>query len=450
MTHTPQKFTSGHLPKQMLLFSLPLMLSNILQVLFNMSDIAVVGRFAGAAALGSVGSTTHLVSFFTSFLIGMTSGVNVLAARYYGADNREALRQTVHTGFLVCLAAGFLLLGLGQALARPILAVLGTKPDLTDGAALYLRLYFLGLPAMAVYNYGNAVFSAVGDTKRPLRYLLFSGVLNVALNLFFVIVCHRDVDGVALASVISQYVSAALILAALLRVREDYGLRSAELRFHPKRVRSLIEIGLPAGVQSAIFSVANLFIQSGVNSFDSVMVEGNAAAANVDVFIYNVMNAFYVAGASFISQNFGAGKKERIRQSYVLCLAYSAGAAVLLGGLALLFGRPILSLFTTDADVVEAGMQRVVIMTLSYWLSAFMDGSTAASRGLGRTILPMVFIIVGSCVFRILWIYTIFAWFGTFRSLYLVYTFSWLITSAAEVWYFLRSYKELTARMPSE
>lgn len=445
MTHEPQKLTSGNLPKQILLFSIPLIFSSVLQVLFNISDIAVVGRFAGAEALGAVGSTTHLAGIFTCFLIGMTSGVNVLVARYYGAENRESLRQAVHTGFLVCLAAGFALLVLGQIIIRPLLTLLGTKPDLMDGAVLYLRIYFLGLPGMAIYNYGNAVFSAVGDTKRPLGYLLFSGILNVALNIFFVLALRMDVDGVALASILSQYLAAALILTALFRARTDYGLRPGELRIHRARAKNLLALGITAGLQNAIFCIANLFIQSCVNSFDSVIVEGNAAAANVDTLIYNVMNAFYIACASFISQNLGAHKRERIRQSYLICLAYTVGISMLLSGLSLIFSRQILSLFTTEEAVIEAGLQRLVIMNLSYWISAFMDGTTAASRGLGRTILPTVFIILGSCVFRVIWVYTVFAWFGTIESLYLVYTFSWTLTAIAEIWYFIRSYKELTS-----
>ena len=233
MTHAPQRFTTGRLPVQILAFSVPLILSNLLQTLFNLADVAVVGRFAGAAALGSVGSTTHLVYLLVSFLMGLGSGVNVLAARFFGADEHDALRQTVHTALLVCLGAGFVILALGEVLTRPLLTLLGTRPDLMDGAVLYLRVYFLGMPALAVYDFGNAVFSAVGDTRRPLRYLSIAGVLNVVLNLFFVIVCHMDVAGVALASVLSQYLSAALILAALFRCREDYGLTLRRLILHP-------------------------------------------------------------------------------------------------------------------------------------------------------------------------------------------------------------------------
>lgn len=444
MTHNTHTLTSGSLPKQILLFSIPLMLSNMLQVLFNMSDIAVVGRFAGAIALGAVGSTSHLVALFTGFLIGMGSGVNVLAARYYGAENHEALRQTVHTALLVCLMAGGVILVLGQCFSRTLLTVLQTKEDLVDGAALYLRIYFLGAPAMAVYNYGSGVFSAAGDTKRPLFYLFISGILNVGLNLFFVIACHMDVDGVALASVLSQYVSATLVVLALFRSKEAYRLRQGELKLHKSRAVSLLQLGIPAGVQSAIFAAANLFIQSGVNSFSSVTVEGNAAAANGDVLIYNFMNAFYVACSSFVSQNFGAGKKDRILKSYFWCMGYSAAISVILGVLLILFGRQFLAIFTTDPAVVEAGMQRLVIMGASIVVSSFMDCTTSASRGLGKTLMPVIFVILGSCVFRIIWVYTVFAWHRTLGTLYLVYVFSWLITSVPEVWYFARCYKQQT------
>ena len=447
MTHAPRKFTSGRLAAQIVAFSVPLIASNLLQTMFNLADVAVVGRFAGAAALGAVGSTTHLVFFFVSFLTGLGSGVNVLAARFFGADDSRALRETVHSALLVCFAAGLVVLAVGETLSRPLLSLLGTREDLAGGAALYLRIYFLGMPAMAVYDFGNAVFSAVGDTRRPLVYLSAAGVLNVALNLFFVIVLHMDTAGVALASVLSQNVSAFLILRALFRCREDYGLRKSELRLHPARARAVLALGLPAGVQSAIFSVANLFIQGGVNTFDSVVVEGNAAASNADLIIFNVMSAFYVAGASFISQNYGAGQRGRILKSYCISIAWAAGAGAVLGALLLPFGRQFLTLFTTEEPVILAGQEKLGIMAGCYWLSAFMDGSSAASRGLGRSLMPVLLTILGSCVFRVVWVYTVFAHFGTFRSLFLVYAFSWIITSVAQVWYFARCYRLQTAGM---
>ena len=439
--------TSGPLGKQVLVFSVPLIASNLLQVLFNMADVAVVGRFAGPIALGAVGSTTILVSLFTGFLIGVSSGVNVLTAHHFGAGDRRGLSDSVHSAALVCAVVGSLLLAVGCGFARNILELLHTKPELIGGAVLYLRIYFLGMPALALFNFGNAVFSAVGDTRRPLCYLTAAGVINVVLNLFFVIVCGLDVAGVAIASVISQYISAVLVIAALFRCREGYGLRLSALRPNRSRIRAIVAIGIPSGMQNGIFALANLFIQMGVNTFSATMVAGNSAATNADALIYGVMDAVYIACGSFIGQNYGAGKKDRIRKSYIISMAYSFGAGLLLGLLLLLFGRQFLGLFATEPAVIEAGMHRLTIMSVSYGFSAFMDCTIAASRGLGRSLGPMVIVILGSCVFRVIWVYTVFAWFGTITSLYLLYIFSWTITAAAEIWYFIRAYRKETAGM---
>ena len=448
MKRPQQDLTTGPLGKQIFLFSIPLILSHLLQVLFNMADVAVVGRFAGAAALGSVGSTTTLVALFTGLLIGMSNGVNVLTALHFGAKNKRELAETIHSAALLCALAGLVLLAVGMIFARGILELLHTKEELIDGAVLYLRIYFLGMPALGVYNFGNAVFSAVGDTRRPLRYLSLAGVVNLVLNLFFVIGCHLDVVGVAIASVASQYISAVLIVRALFRSgEEDYGLRIAELRLSKKRAKAILAIGLPSGLQNGIFSLANLFIQRGVNTFSATMVAGNSAASNADTLVYDVMAAFYTACSSFIGQNYGAGKKERIRKSYFISTGYSFGFGVVLGLLLLALGPQFLSLFTSEAAVVEAGMKRLSIMGLSYGVSAFMDASIAASRGLGRSLGPMIIVILGSCVFRVIWVYTVFAWFGTVTSLYLLYIFSWAITAAAEMWYFVRAYRQETAGM---
>ena len=277
--------TEGSLGKNILLFSIPLMISNLLQVLFNMADIAVVGQFAGSAALGSVGSTATLVTMFTDFLIGLSGGINVLTALYLGAGNKKATTETVHTSLLLSIIIGILLMLLGIGSSREILQILQTKPELLDGAVLYIRIYFLGIPALAVYNFGNAVFSAGGETKRPLYYLSFAGIVNVLLNLFFVIVCKMSVAGVAWASVIAQYISAIWIVRALFKSRETYALRRSSLHIHREKVKDILRIGVPAGAQNAIFQVANLFIQVGVNSFSATMVAGNSAAANADAVV---------------------------------------------------------------------------------------------------------------------------------------------------------------------
>lgn len=439
--------TKGSLYKQILLFSLPLIASNLLQVLFNMSDIAVVGRFSGSVALGAVGSTTTLVSLFTGFLIGLGSGINVVTARHIGARDAEGTRQTVATAALLSLLIGIALCGIGLAGTRGVLHLLGTKPELMEGAALYLHIYFLGMPAMALYNYGNAVFSAAGDTRRPLLFLLFAGIVNVLLNLFFVIVCSMSVAGVALATIISQYLSAGLILLALARSKEVYTLRLQKGMLRREPADRVLALGLPAGFQNTIFAIANLFIQAGVNRFDAVMVEGNSAAANADAMIYDVMAAFYVACSSFMGQNLGAGDGHRVKKSFRISLLYSFAVGTLMGVLLLLFGRTFLSLFTTEQAVIDAGMKRLQIMGLSYGVSAFMDCAIAGSRGLGKSLVPTIIVIMGSCVFRLVWVYTVFAYFGTIPSLYLLYVFSWSITAVAELLYYRRSLKTALAQL---
>lgn len=442
-----QDMTHGPLAKQILLFSLPLICSNLLQVLFNLADLAVVGQFVGSQALGSVGSTTTLVTMFTGFLIGLGGGINVLAARFYGARDTKRFGQLLHTAALLSLGLGILLSILGVTLTRPILQLLRTKEDLIDGAVLYLRIYLLGMPGLAVYNYGSAILSALGDTRRPLRFLTLAGILNVILNLFFVLVVKMAVAGVALASILSQYLSAVLIVLALTHNDAPFALCRSQLRLHRDSALEIIRLGIPAGLQNCIFALANLFIQVGVNSFSSTMVAGNSAAANADSLIYDVMAAFYTACASFMGQNYGARNRERVKKSYFISLAYSFAIGLILGFLLVLFGRQFLHLFSPEADVIEAGMFRLTIMGFSYGFSAFMDCTIAASRALGKSLIPTVVVILGSCVLRIIWVYTVFAWFGTITSLYLVYICSWTITALAEIAYFHHVYKQQVGSM---
>lgn len=439
--------TSGSLWKNIFLFSVPLMLAQILEIMFNMSDVAVVGKFSSYQALGSVGSTTLLITLFTGFLIGMGSGVNVRVAHKLGAQDKTAVSQSVHTAFVLCLATGLLIGILCILFAGGMLSLMNTKPELLDGAVLYMKIYALGMPAMAVYNCGNGVLSAAGDTKRPLLYLSVAGILNVLLNLFFVIRCHMAAEGVALASVIAQYISAFLIVHHLLKRTDGCRLFLSKLRIHKDAARAILMLGIPAGIQNGIFAIANIFVQVGVNSFDAVMVSGNAAAANADALIFNVMAAFYTGCASFISRNRGAGNKKRMLNSYLVSLFYSFAAGLILGILLLVFGKEFLSLFATKQAVIDAGMERIRIMALSYCISAFMDCSIAASRGIGKSVVPTVVVILGSCVFRIVWVYTVFAHFHTIPSLYLLYFFSWSITSVAEVLYFVFSFRGLKVRL---
>ncbi len=443
MANTEVQITHGSLYKNILIFSIPLALSNLLQVLFNMSDIAVVGQFAGAAALGSVGSCTTLVSLFTGLLIGMGGGINAIAARYMGANDSDNIKRTVHTAFILSLIYGIAVMIFGLISVDKILFLLGTKAELMNGAVLYMKVYLLGTPALALYNFGNGILSASGDSKRSLYYLLAAGILNIGLNLFFVIVCNLSVLGVALASAISQYLSAFLVLIHMFRPNKCYSMSFSDMKINAYLCKTIFILGISSGLQNAIFAVANLFIQSAVNTFDTVMVEGNSAAANADSLIYDIMNAFYIACTTFMAQNYGARNRSRIIKSYKICLFYSFTIAFVLSLILRFFGTQFLMLFTRESNVIESGLKRLNIMTFSYCFSAFMDCTISASRGLGKTAIPTIIVILGSCVFRIVWIYTIFAHFHTIPSLYLLYIFSWAITAVLEIICFRHYYKKI-------
>ena len=436
------EMTRGSLWKNILLFSLPLMLTQVLEVLFNLSDVAIAGKYAynTYVALGAVGSTTTLVSLFTGLLIGMGAGVNVAVARWLGIGDEESVEHTTHSSLLLCLGMGLVTCLICVCFAEPMLRLLNTKEDFLPGAVLYLRIYALGLPGMGIYNCGNGILSATGDTKRPLVYLSVAGVLNVILNLVFVIGCRMSAEGVAIASAIAQWVSAGLIFVHLLRRRDACRLELRKLRIHRMAAKRILMIGIPSGMQNAIFAVANLFVQAGLNSFDEITVSGAAAAANADTLIFNMMAAFYTACASFVSRNWGAGRKDRILKSYYISMLYAFLAGAIFGGLMLLLGRQFLYLFASEEAVIDAGMDRLRIMAFSYGFGALMDASIAASRGLGKSIAPTVMVILGSCVFRVIWIYTVFAFFHTVPSLYLLYIFSWVITGIAEFLYFRATY----------
>lgn len=438
--------TKGPLFKNIFFYSIPLIFTNLLQVLFNISDVAVVGRFAGAIPLGSVGSTSQLLFLYTGLIMGLGGGINVIIAYYIGAKNKHDLDSALDSSLIVSIITGIFLMLLGLITSRPVLTLIKTKSELLDGAVTYFRIYMLGLPGAALYNFGNGVLSAAGDTKRPLYYLTFSGIVNVLLNLFFVIVCRMSCAGVAIASVIAQYISAFLVLSAVCRGLGDVKLifkKPNELHLNRMITIRILKIGIPSGLQNAIFAVANTFVQVGINSFDAVMVAGTAAASNCDPVVYETMGAFYTACASFIGQNYGAHNKKRILNSYLICGLYSFVFGLILGVLLMFFGRQCLWLFTTDPAVVEAGLLRLNIMGFSYCVASLMDNTIAASRGLGKTIIPSVFVMIGSCFFRIAWIYTVFAYFQTIPSLFLLYVFSWLLTAVAEIIYFFYIYSRI-------
>lgn len=449
MSNKTSDLTTGVLGKQILLLSLPLMFSNLLQVLFNISDIAVVGKFAGAYALGSVGSTSILLTLFLAVPLGMGGGINVLTALAIGSRSKKDVSETIHTAAIISLIAGILLLAFGMFFARDLLTLLNTKEELIEGAVAYLHVYFLGMPAVALYNFGNAVFSAAGNTRKPLVYLSIAGVVNVILNLFFVIVLKINVCGVAAASAISQYLSAGLLLKDLFRGEGMCRLQMTEMKLTGAKAKRILQIGVPSAFQYMIYSVANLFVQTGVNTFSATVVAGNSAAANADNLVYDIMAAFYTVCGSFMGQNLGARKKDRVKKSYLICLFYSFMIGLVVGLLLVLFGHQFLSLFANDAAVIEAGMERLMVMGLAYCISAFMDCTTAATRALGKTVFPTIVMILGSCVFRIVWIYTVFAVYHTTQALYLLYAVSWIITAIPEIIYFVIIYKKTVSPIES-
>lgn len=440
---TEKDLTTGSLFKDIFFYSLPLMFSNVLQVLFNIADIAVVGRFAGPLALGAVGSTSQILFLFTGILMGLGGGVNVIVAFYIGAKSQKSLDQSVHSSFLISLIIGLFLMLTGYVFARPVLALIKTKPELLEGAVTYFKIYMLGIPGVAIFNYGNAVLSAAGDTKRPLLYLTTAGIINVILNLFFVITLNLSCAGVALASIISQYISALMVMIALFKGLGNIKFSFRKLSLNREISIKILKIGIPSGLQNAIFSVANTFIQVGVNSFDATMVAGTAACTNLDNIVYSTMNGFYTACATFIGQNYGAGKKDRIIISMVIANVYAFVIGAIESTLMFIFGHQCFALFTTDPAVIEAGMLRFSIMFFSLPVASFMDNTIAANRGLGKTFVPSIIVLVGSCLFRIAWIYTVFAYFKTIPSLFLLYIFSWIITAIAEMIYFFKQYKKI-------
>lgn len=420
--------TQGRLLTQVLVFALPIMLSGILQLLFNAADTIVVGRFAGNEALAAVGSVGSLNNMIISLFIGLSVGANVLVARYTGSRNDRAVSDTVHTSVLLSLAGGVLLMIIGVALARPLLELMGSPEDVIGLAVLYVRIIFLGMPVQMLYNFCAAILRAVGDTQRPLYYLTIAGVVNVLLNLVFVILFHLSVAGVALATIISQTISALLVTRALLNMEGPTRLFLNRLRIHPGKLREIIRIGLPAGIQSSVFSLSNVVIQSSVNSFGSVVIAGNAASSNVGNFVYQAMNTFQQAITCFAGQNIGARKPRRIVSAMKVCMFWAVSFGLVLGMLSCVFGTQLLSLFSADPAVIAAGMERQIIVCAPYFLCGMMDVMTGALRGIGYSLLPMIVSILGACAFRLFWVFTVFAAYPTLPCLMLSYPVSWLLT----------------------
>lgn len=425
----------GPLLKKMLMFSLPLMLSSVLQLLFNAADIIVVGRFAGDNSLAAVGSNTALVTLMANLFIGLSIGANVTAARYYGAKKENELSRTVHTAVAIGAISGLLLTVIGVIGSRQILIWMKAPEEVLPLAAEYLRIYFLGMPGMMIYNFGSAILRAVGDTRRPLYFLAFSGIVNVGLNLFFVISLKMDVAGVASATAISQWLSAILILRCLTREQGGIRLSLKRLRLYPDKVAAIFRIGLPAGVQGMIFSLTNVLIQAAVNSFGATVVAGNSAAANLEGFIYFAMNAFYQATITFTSQNVGAKRIKRVDKVLTRGEICVIGVGVIMGILFVGFGENLLGIYSSSPAVIAAGMERLRIIGLTYFLCGAMDVMVGALRGMGYSITPMMVSLFGVCGLRVVWLLTLFKMpaFHTVDMLFWTYPLTWFVTVCAHL-----------------
>lgn len=421
---------NGPLLKKILLFAVPLMLSGMLQLFFNAADIVVVGQFAGPTALAAVGSTGALINLITNVFIGLSVGTNVLVAKYYGEQNTKELSETVHTSIMISLIFGCILIVVGVSLAEPLLTLMGTPADVLDQAATYMRIYFVGMPAMMLYNFGAAVLRSVGDTKRPLYFLLLAGIVNVVLNLVLVIVFSMGVAGVAIATVISQVISAALVALCLIRSQGGYKLSIRKLRVHKDKLLGLIKIGLPAGFQGAIFSISNVLIQSSVNSFGSIAMAGSTAAGNLEGFVYTGMNAFHQTALSFTGQNMGGKKYSRIGKICWICLGCVTVVGLLLGVGEYLFAGPLLQIYTSDPEVIRYATVRLLYICVPYFVCGVMDTLVGSIRGMGSSITPMIVSLVGVCGFRVIWIFTVFQQFRSFEVLFISYLVSWAITGA--------------------
>ena len=429
----------GPLAGKILLFALPLMFSSILQLLFNAADVVVVGRYAGEAALAAVGSTSSLINLLVTLFVGFSVGTNVVVARDLGAGRPEQVRAGVHTAVAIALISGVLLTVLGLAAARPLLVWTASTPDVIDLATLYLRIYFCGMPVNMLYNFGAAILRAQGDTRRPLYFLAIAGVTNVALNLLFVIVFPMSVAGVALATIISQAVSAFLVLGGLMRDQGPLHLDMKKLCIDKRIMIQIMRVGLPAGFQGIVFSLSNVVIQSSINSFGSTaIIAGSAASANIEGFVYVAMNAFYQTDLTFTSQNYGAGECGRVDRSLILCQAYVVAAGLLLGVLAAVFGHPLAAIYAPGKEeVISHAILRLKYICIPYFLCGVMDVMVGVLRGLGHSIVPMIVSMVGACGVRLLWVATIFQTYHTPQMLYLSYPVSWLITGGVHVAFFL-------------
>ena len=419
---------NGTLMDKLISFSLPLMLSGILQLLFNAVDIIVVGRFTGSQALAAVGSTTALINIFTNLFIGISLGANVLAARFYASGKEKEMSETVHTSITLALISGLVMALAGVLLARFALNLMGTPNDVIDQSVLYMRIYFLGMPFFMLYNYGAAILRAVGDTKRPLFFLVISGMTNAVLNLVLVIVFHMGVAGVAIGTIVSQLISSILVLRCLYTSNTSYRLYFSKLGIKTQYLKQIFQVGIPAGIQSTVINLSNALLQSSVNSFGSVAMAGYTAANNIFGFLYMSVNAVTQSCMSFTSQNYGVKKLKRMDRVLLDCMILSVGVTLTLGCGAYFFGPELLKIYTSDADVIRCGVEVLAFTTVPYFCCGIMDLLPGALRGMGYSGVPMILSIIGTVGTRIVWIFGLFPAHRSLSFLFISYPVSWILT----------------------
>ena len=431
---------NGSIMDKLISFSLPLMVSGILQLAFNAVDIIVVGRFSGSQALAAVGSTTALINVFTNLFIGISLGANVLAARFYAAGKDREMSEAVHTSITLALISGIMMAVIGVLLAKWALEIMGTPDDVIGQSALYMRIYFMGMPFFMLYNYGAAILRAIGDTKRPLIFLIISGIANAALNMILVILFHMGVAGVAIGTIISQLISCVLVLTCLYRSEGSYQLRFSKLKINGAYMEQIFQVGVPAGIQSTVINLSNALLQSSVNSFGSIAMAGYTAANNILGFLYMSVNSITQACMSFTSQNYGVGKLKRMDKVLRDCAILSISIAAVLGGLAYSFGPQILTVYTSDPKVINCGMEILAYTSITYFLCGIMDLFPGALRGMGYSAVPMVLSVIGTVGTRIVWVFGIFPNHRSLSVLFVSYPVSWILTIVLQVmcFYFVR------------
>ena len=441
--------TEGRLLPKILLFSLPLMASSVLQLLFNAADVVVVGKFAGSEALAAVSSTTSLINLITQLFIGLSIGVNVVVAKHIGEKDFDKTYRSVSTSIIISLVGGVIVTVVGFLFCKTMLQLMGSPDDVIDLSALYLKIYFLGTIAMMLYNYGSAILRAQGDTQRPLKFLTLSGVLNVILNLIFVIVLKMSVAGVALATIISQYISAVLIMICLMKEKYPFGISLKEMTFDAAEFKQILVIGLPAGIQGTVFALSNVTVQSSINSFGKIVMAGNGAASNLEGFVYVAMNTFYQSAISFTSQNLGAKKYERLTPILFTCLGCVLVTGAVLGIGLWYFGDIFLSIYSSDHEVISAGIIRLSYIGKIYFLCGTMDVLCGCLRGMGYSLIPMINSLLGSCAFRLVWLATVFKIYHTQDMVYIVYPLSWIITIILHLILYIYVRKKMQKNMES-